>query len=163
MLHPLQEVAFDVSSAPREFRVYGALSPRGVRTGSFLSSGVPTGYELDQLHWRWLGDSAYSLGGPAVQTFPVSAHQGDAADGKSRSVGSDVQDFPAHAKPADPSLGFNFIRFAFLSNHGHPNYTCLYRLRVHGTVPGLPRARRSPSSVTQGSPVHAGTAHRELL
>ncbi|XP_015789509.1 spindle pole body-associated protein sad1 [Tetranychus urticae] len=27
---------------------------------------------------------------------------------------------------------FNYITFIILNNHGHPDYTCLYRFRVHG-------------------------------
>ena len=26
------------------------------------------------------------------------------------------------------------VELSVLDNHGHPDYTCLYRLRVHGTV-----------------------------
>lgn len=29
---------------------------------------------------------------------------------------------------------FSIVDFKFLSNHGHKNYTCVYRVRVHGTV-----------------------------
>lgn len=32
---------------------------------------------------------------------------------------------------------FHLIRFRFLSNHGHPEYTCVYRVRVHGNVEPL--------------------------
>lgn len=31
-------------------------------------------------------------------------------------------------------LVFNMIELRVLSNHGNPNYTCLYRFRVHGSV-----------------------------
>ncbi|KAF5287508.1 hypothetical protein FQA39_LY04136 [Lamprigera yunnana] len=35
---------------------------------------------------------------------------------------------------ASPSnLSFNIVELKIVSNHGHPNYTCLYRFRVHGT------------------------------
>lgn len=30
--------------------------------------------------------------------------------------------------------GFNTVELNVLSNHGHPDYTCLYRLRVHGVL-----------------------------
>ena len=32
------------------------------------------------------------------------------------------------------SHGFNKIELVIKTNHGHPEYTCLYRLRVHGQV-----------------------------
>jgi hypothetical protein len=28
------------------------------------------------------------------------------------------------------------VELSVLQNHGHPDYTCLYRLRVHGAVHG---------------------------
>ncbi len=32
-----------------------------------------------------------------------------------------------------PEEIFYFIELRILSNHGNPNYTCLYRFRVHGS------------------------------
>ncbi|XP_046660618.1 uncharacterized protein LOC124354307 isoform X3 [Homalodisca vitripennis] len=29
---------------------------------------------------------------------------------------------------------FDIVEFRFLSNHGHPNYTCVYRVHVHGKM-----------------------------
>lgn len=50
-----------------------------------------------------------STGSPAVQNFPVleRTHR--------------VSDQP-----------YQVVRLKVLSNHGHPDYTCLYRFRVHG-------------------------------
>lgn len=35
---------------------------------------------------------------------------------------------------------YNMVELEILSNHGNPNYTCLYRIRVHGEMDqvGLP-------------------------
>ena len=34
-----------------------------------------------------------------------------------------------------PSLErWRLVELSVLNNHGHPEYTCLYRLRVHGNV-----------------------------
>ncbi len=27
---------------------------------------------------------------------------------------------------------FSYVKFSFLNNHNNPDYTCIYRLRVHG-------------------------------
>ena len=34
----------------------------------------------------------------------------------------------------DPDTTFPFIELRITSNHGHPDYTCLYRFRVHGLL-----------------------------
>ena len=41
--------------------------------------------------------------------------------------------------PVDAILGgqqpFKLVELEIVSNHGHPDYTCLYRFRVHGKKP----------------------------
>ncbi|THD20335.1 SUN domain-containing protein 2 [Fasciola hepatica] len=54
-----------------------------------------------------LGNFTYNINGPSIQTFSVH-------------------------NQTEPR---QYIEFAVLSNHGHPLYTCVYRLRVHGTMP----------------------------
>ncbi len=41
-----------------------------------------------------------------------------------------VQTF--HVKPLKQA--FNYVELRVLSNYGHPDYTCLYRFRVHGSL-----------------------------
>ncbi|KAL5962249.1 SUN domain-containing protein 1 [Taenia solium] len=53
-----------------------------------------------------LGSFTYNEDGKPIQYFPVMAR----SDGK-------------------PTL---FVELVITSNHGHPEYTCVYRLRVHG-------------------------------
>jgi SUN domain-containing protein 1/2 len=54
----------------------------------------------------FLGQGAYSLDDGALysQTFPFSTK----------------------------SMPVRFVTFEFLNNHGHRDYTCVYRVRVHG-------------------------------
>ncbi|XP_065826151.1 klaroid protein-like [Oscarella lobularis] len=54
-----------------------------------------------------LGSFLYDKEGPPLQTFPTEA---------------DVRD----RQP------FRFVQFNVDSNHGHMDYTCLYRIRIHG-------------------------------
>lgn len=56
-----------------------------------------------------LGEFAYDELGKPIQYFAVK----DRADGK-------------------PT---RFVELVVKSNHGHPEYTCIYRLRVHGRMP----------------------------
>ncbi|XP_071052330.1 klaroid protein-like isoform X2 [Onthophagus taurus] len=38
------------------------------------------------------------------------------------------------AVDADGDVGFDLVELKVFSNHGNPNYTCLYRFRVHGEL-----------------------------
>lgn len=47
--------------------------------------------------------------------------------------GTSLQYFPV--KNTDENTRpFNLVELRIESNHGHMNYTCLYRFRVHGTI-----------------------------
>ncbi|CAH8434175.1 unnamed protein product [Dicrocoelium dendriticum] len=56
-----------------------------------------------------IGSFVYDVDGPPIQTFPIE----------------------------NTSNVWQFVELAILSNHGHPAYTCVYRIRVHGVVPDL--------------------------
>uniref|UniRef100_A0A8C2EGX7 Zgc:152977 n=1 Tax=Cyprinus carpio TaxID=7962 RepID=A0A8C2EGX7_CYPCA len=78
----------NISSAPREFSVYGL-------------------DDEQQEEGQLLGQYVYNEDGDALQTFLVSE---------------------------EVSRGFQIIEMRVLSNWGHPEYTCVYRFRVHGTL-----------------------------
>lgn len=62
-----------------------------------------------------LGEFSYDMrGAHAVQTFQLSQ--------------------------VPPGLVVDHVRLLVRSNHGHPNFTCLYRLRMHGQPGSMPRA-----------------------
>lgn len=46
--------------------------------------------------------------------------------------GETLQQFPV--QESNPAA-FELIELKVVSNHGHPDYTCLYRFRVHGKKP----------------------------
>ncbi|XP_059088377.1 SUN domain-containing protein 1-like [Tigriopus californicus] len=54
-----------------------------------------------------LGNFTYMDDGNSLQTFPIHQHQ---------------------------DREFNIVEMKILSNHGHMLYTCIYRLRVHGST-----------------------------
>lgn len=76
--------------------------------------GVSAWLQLDRYDNRNnefdLAEFSYDIGKSSVQTFDVS-----------KSVASE----------ADECI-VNIVRLEFLSNHGSPYSTCIYRLRVHG-------------------------------
>ncbi|XP_051529824.1 SUN domain-containing protein 1 isoform X2 [Myxocyprinus asiaticus] len=77
-----------ISSAPREFNVYGL-------DDEYQEEG------------QLLGQFVYEEDGDALQTFTVTE---------------------------EVMRGFQIIELRVLSNWGHPEYTCLYRFRVHGKL-----------------------------
>lgn len=64
-------------------------------------------------------------------------------EGKAEHLGSFIYDisniYPIQSFVIEKSSfeKFQFVRFKFLSNHGHPEHTCVYRVRVHGIVDSL--------------------------
>jgi len=105
-------------SAPRAFRVKGyadaaalekdvKATAAAVAAAASTAEGVDTDESSAESDAEELGfvlaEGAYDIDGPSpVQVFPVAA-RGTVA----------------------------FVRLEVLSNHGNPDYTCLYRLRVH--------------------------------
>ena len=102
--HVHADVAYDLSSAPKQFAVSGwnrTREPPPVAVGSGRSNKEP--HEFNR------GPLRYELGGElrgATQTFSFDEKNARAVD---------------------------HVRFTVLSNYGNAEYTCLYRLRVHGT------------------------------
>jgi len=84
--HVSRQEATDIRSAPHEFSVFGARDDDG-GPGDHLLEG------------------AYSINGPAKQTF--------------------------HVKEPRP---IRSIKVDISSNHGHLEYTCLYKVAVHGVL-----------------------------
>ncbi|KAG1936038.1 SUN domain-containing protein 1 isoform X2 [Pimephales promelas] len=78
----------NISSAPRDFNVYGL-------------------DEEQQEEGQLLGQFVYEEDGDALQTFLVSE---------------------------EVTRAFQIIEMRVLSNWGHPEYTCVYRFRVHGKL-----------------------------
>ncbi|XP_049855382.1 SUN domain-containing protein 3-like [Schistocerca gregaria] len=85
-----------------------ALSPTGERSSApkeFSIWGI-TSVDSDEDAFCF-GQFLYDLKGPPVQTFKV--------------------------KNYSPKL-YSMTEMRIHSNHGNPNYTCVYRLRIHGTI-----------------------------
>ncbi|KAL4436897.1 hypothetical protein ABPG75_004036 [Micractinium tetrahymenae] len=129
--HIPPSIAFDIRTAPRNLTLLGFLgrppavpggpaeegSSAGGGTGSAGSGAGSVGASTGR--GVLLGSFAFDAHARrAVQTFPLAA-----AGGASTSVQQSPQPTPL----------IDRIRLLIASNHGHPGYTCLYRLRMHGT------------------------------
>lgn len=97
--------AIDMSSAPKDFEVWG------------LTTQKPTGT------WKYPWDPAASIRGEAVYLGKFKYNIGDNATGP-------VQTFKL--KTDSPPL--RDIVFRFLSNWDKDEFTCIYRVRVHGNL-----------------------------
>ena len=98
---------FSLEHIPRSLSPTGRLdsAPK-----AFAVFGLRT--EHDQNPVR-LGSYEYdAVGGPSLQFFPV-----------------EKETLVATVEP------FQLVELEITSNHGHPEYTCLYRFRVHGRKP----------------------------
>lgn len=81
-----------------------------------------------------LGNFTYADNGDALQSFPVPLVFG--GTGKSQAAAGDRESRTPSASEVAGAGGprsFRFVEVRVLENHGHPSYTCLYRVRVHGT------------------------------
>ena len=110
--HPLR-LATNLAAAPRTFSLTGYR--RGVPDGG-SAAGVP------------LGEASYDAHGKhAVQTFQLGAAPAAAAvSGTGGQQGSDS----AAEEGGLPLI--DHVRLTITANHGHPDHTCLHRIRVHG-------------------------------
>ena len=56
--------------------------------------------------------------------------------GKYNLQGPDAQTFSAieDKNSLSPRQAYEYVSLRIHSNHGNPDYTCLYRFRVHGTA-----------------------------
>jgi hypothetical protein len=84
------------------------------------------------------GNLTFADNGDALQSFAVplvfAAGAGSGGGSASTSATSEVA-----GSGGGGARSFRFEEVRVLENHGHPSYTCLYFVRVHGTpVPDTP-------------------------
>ena len=125
--HIPASVAFDIRSAPRALALTGHLGPPPRDGGGGGSGG---------------GGGGGGAGGGGV---PLGGGEYDARGGRA------VQTFALHTQPGQV---FDHVRLAIASNHGHPDLTCVYRLRVHGVsavAPPAPAAAEAAAEAAAGA------------
>ena len=112
-IHP--DVAYDISSAPKGIKIWGWNSTKAPPGKGKKNAAVT------------LGTVRYQLGGEqvgAVQTFALA----------------DVDEKKFGKKTKNVSPAVDHVRFEITSNYGNKEWTCLYRLRVHGVPVAKARA-----------------------
>ena len=109
-------VDLDRSSAPKTVKVYGYESPQDDEPAVYLTTLM------------------YDLEGRQVQTFPIATDPTtDTDDDEQESAScSAVSDTPSCGVLDPTHTAIAVVKFEIVDNWGHPEYTCVYRLRVHG-------------------------------
>jgi SUN domain-containing protein 1/2 len=104
--HVSRALMIDQSSAPRTFTVFGFSDP-------------------DDHNGDWLGDFEYKIDGNVIQNFIVEKFApGKDADNEKRVTIIDKR----------RANGYRVFNVRFTNNYGNEQYTCVYRLRVHGQI-----------------------------
>ncbi|KAG2070788.1 hypothetical protein BDR04DRAFT_1142625 [Suillus decipiens] len=134
--HVAKEVAFDLSTAPKDMEVWGQVE------GEDNLAKVAV--------WRAEQAARREAAKEADETVP----EADLEDDYPATLPSDVlfirlasftydihapsniQTFPVRQEVRDLSLDFGIVALVIKDNWGKDGYTCLYRFRVHGERPG---------------------------
>jgi SUN domain-containing protein 1/2 len=137
--HVAKEVAFDMRSAPREMEVWGMVEGRDniarvrewqkakerqlaeARTRA-AEAGVPLEAEEIPVYPRTLPKSPQYV---RIASFSYDIHSPN-----------NIQTFPVSQEIHDLGVDFGIVVLVVKSNWGRTEFTCLYRLRVHGQRAG---------------------------
>ncbi|GAA6011361.1 hypothetical protein JCM10207_008313 [Rhodosporidiobolus poonsookiae] len=133
--HISREIALDgdVSSAPREFEVWGVVEAQEdvTRLAQYRQQQLDARREAGASGAEALNDSE---GGAPASLPPSANHLLLASGAYDPSAPSPVQSFPVTAAARQLGIPVQVVVVKVLSNHGESAYTCLYRVRVSGTT-----------------------------
>ncbi|KAG8275327.1 Secreted beta-glucosidase sun1 [Homalodisca vitripennis] len=115
----------DIISAPKLFQVL-------VHRSQDLENGITVGeFEYNKAGpWRQKFNLNYNILRESSSVRGVTEGALSGVDG----WGGVVIGLFAAVTLTDGEETFDIVEFRFLSNHGHPNYTCVYRVHVHGKM-----------------------------
>ena len=144
-------------SAPRKVRVFGyppcwtkkaAAESDYLKDDAFQSSG-PNDYDVEYLRGVCadgldfdvkkpivLHDFEYNMTGPSIQTFYIPLPEKKEAKDDEGSCSDGNFLFSAPDRSDSINEGVGAIRLLVTNNWGNPDYTCIYRFRIHGDVIG---------------------------
>ncbi|CAG8637852.1 12683_t:CDS:2, partial [Acaulospora colombiana] len=135
--HAAKEVAFDVRSAPKKMELWGLVD------GAENVKKVAEYHRRREQHYRDLVNAANREGrtppspeDPYPSTLPPDAHYLRLAQFTyDVHAPSHIQTFSVPQEIQDLGVDIGIVVLMVRSNWGEPNWTCLYRLRVHGHDP----------------------------
>jgi SUN domain-containing protein 1/2 len=133
--HVAKEVAFDMRSAPREMEVWGMVegkdniakvkawqAEKAARNEEAKrvakEKGIPFTDEVDVVYPKTLPKSPQYI---RIANFTYNIH-----------APRNIQTFPVDEEIRELGVDFGIVVLRMKSNWGRDEYTCLYRLRVHG-------------------------------
>ncbi|KAH7921043.1 hypothetical protein BV22DRAFT_1097203 [Leucogyrophana mollusca] len=137
--HVAKEVAFDMSSAPRDMEVWGLVEGqdnlakleawreekarrRDEARRAAEEAGVEYVEEAEEEYPSLLANSDPYI---RLATFTYDIH-----------APQNIQTFPVSQEIYDLGIDFGIVSLAIKNNWGKAGYTCLYRFRVHGEQMG---------------------------
>jgi len=144
--HVAKEVAFDLRSTPRQMEVWGLVEGQDnlAKVAGWLtdrqrrrSDAVESGIALDPKDEEWevpkhLPKDAQYI---RVAKFLYDVHST-----------RNIQTFPVDSEVRALGVDFGVVVLVVKNNWGRPEYTCLYRFRVHGDMVGeIPPLYELPS------------------
>lgn len=152
--HIPMDIAYDITSAPKAVTVLGWNHTRWPSRGSSTAArdaaaaGGGGGEELGKA--VVLGSFRYDIAaeGGAMQTFSMTGVAGSAGRGAAGGGGRVMKGGLAQGMRLEQRRGgggagggvaVDHVRFEIESNYGNKEWTCVYRLRVHGTPVAPPK------------------------
>jgi SUN domain-containing protein 1/2 len=134
--HVAKEVAFDLSTAPKDMEVWGQVegkdnlakvaawrAEQAARREAATEAGEAVS-EAD-LEDDYPATLPRDVSFIRLTSFTYDIH-----------APSNIQTFPVRQEVRDLSLDFGIVALVIKDNWGKDGYTCLYRFRVHGERPG---------------------------
>ena len=149
--HVAKEVAFDLRSTPRQMEVWGLVEGQDnlAKVAGWLadrqrrrSDAVESGYPMDPKDEEWEVPKHLPKD---VQYVRVAKFLYDVHSTRN------VQTFPVDSEVRALGIDFGVVVLVIKNNWGRPEYTCLYRFRVHGDMVGEIPLLYEPPSEEQAS------------
>ena len=131
--HASKDVVYDITPAPKHVRVWGVVDGAdnlaklaAHREELSIRKEVGTLNE-DEVEEMEESRPPYSSLPPALEFVRLGKFEYDI------NASDNVQTFQVPDRIKDLGIDYGVVLFDVRSNWGHPGYTCLYRVRVHGT------------------------------